>query len=226
VDNNYLNELKQEYQQFLELIKKNLDLEKWGFVQVYSSISERDTLPFVIINDSHHCRVKFTYDTVDYGGVQHNFRETGIVYSRLHHKNTIENNYSHKNNVRYEHSIFYYILNFLDGLSPQEVLEGKGKEPRAIYEFETSGASWVLSNEYEFAEVSKVIKTLRLHNKIWEYYEESFFELFDLKNSKLWEKYVSFYNEIQRLQYETWKEKEKKEKPFKQFNNFTPYELL
>lgn len=84
----------------------------------------------------------------------------------------------------------------------------------------------MLSNEYKFAEVSKVIKTLRLHNKIWEYYGESFFELFDLKNSELWEKYASFYNEIQRLQYETWREKEKKEKPFKQFDTFTPYELL
>lgn len=226
MDNNHSNGLEKEYQQFLELIKKNLDLEKWGFAQVYSSISERNTLPFVIVHDSHHSRIKFIYDAVDYGGVQHNFRELGIVYSRLHHKNTIENIYPNTINVIYEHSIFRYILNFLDDLSPQEVLEGKGKEPRVIYEFETSGASWVLSNEYKFAEVSKVIKTLRMHNKIWEYYGESLFELFDLKNSELWEKYVSFYNEIRRLQYETWREKEKKEKPFKQFDTFTPYELL
>lgn len=96
MDNNHSNGLEQEYQQFLELIKKNLDLEKWGFTQVSSSISERETLPFVIIYDSHHCRVKLIYDTIDYGGVQHNFRETGIVYSRLHHTDTNENNYSHK----------------------------------------------------------------------------------------------------------------------------------
>jgi hypothetical protein len=114
------------------------------------------------------------------------------------------------------------VINFLDGLSPQEVVDGKGQDPRVIHEFERSALSWVLPNEYRIA---RAITKLRLHNKIWEHYGQKLFELFDIRKPAVWEKYVQFHNEVKRLQYENWKSKIKIEKSFKQFDDFEPDNL-
>jgi len=216
-----LESRKQEYEEFLGLINQNVNLEPWGFVQTYSHVVV-DTFPFIIY-DSQWCRVKFKYDAVDYGGVSHNLREASVWYGRLHATNDGGDTWG-PNGKRTScwHALRYYVLNFLDGLSPQEVADGKGRDPRVINKFERTGLAWVLPEENR---IGRAIVELRLHNRIWEYYGQKLFDVFDLRNPELWEKYVQFHNEIKRLQYETWKAKEKIGKPFKQIDDFVPDEL-
>jgi hypothetical protein len=213
-----LERSKQEYQELLGLINQNMDLERWGLIQTYSRIIA-DAHPLVIY-DSQWCRVMITYEAADYGDYRE--RTASVWYGRLHATN--DGGYINLNgkNAKCWHGLYYYILNFLDGLSPEEVVDGKGHDPQVIHEFERSGLSWALPDENRIA---RALKELRLHNKMWEYYGQRLFDVFDLRNPALWEKYIQFHNEIKQLQYETWMTKEKIGKPFKQFDRFVPDEL-
>lgn len=198
---------EQEYESFLDSINKNIDLERWGFVQTYSSI-DKEKLPFVVIYDTHQCRVRFEYYKPDLGGVSHEIREVEILYGRLH---TASDSrvflYKENKSIRYWHSIYYYIIKFLDGMPPEDVM------------YTTKDHSPILQ---EFKELS----TTKLHNKIWEYYGRRFFDLFDVRNPELWEKYVNYFNEVKRLKYENRKRQEKIEKHASSFDYFVPDELL
>ena len=216
-----LEHLKQLHEEFLGLINQNVDLERWGFIQAYSNVVVDS--PLYIIYDSQWCRVQFRYGLVDYGGASHYLRDASVQYGRLHATN--DGRYKKTSNGRDAicwHALRYYVLNFLDGLSPQEVADGKGKEPRVIYKFEASSLGWVLPEENR---VGRALIELRLHNNIWEYYGQKLFDVFDLRKPELWEKYVQYHNEIKRIKYETWKTKGKNKKPFKQFDDFVPDEL-
>jgi len=39
----------------------------------------------------------------------------------------------------------------------------------------------------------------RIHSSIWEHYGERLFELFDIRHPELWEKYIDFLKEYDRL---------------------------
>lgn len=214
-----LERAKQEYQDFVGLINQYLDLERWGFVQTYSRGNLVDAWP-VIIYDSQWCRVKLHYDVRDHGNYRE--REASVWYGRLHAPSEGVFINSSGKEARCWHGIYYYVLNFLDGLSPQEIVDGKGQDPRIIHEFDRSALSWVMPDEYLIA---YAIKELRLHNMIWAHYGQKLFELFDVRNPELWDKYVQFHHEIERLKYEDWKTKTKIEKPFRQFDDYVPDEL-
>ncbi len=216
-----LEQNKRDYEELLGLINKNVDLKMWGFVQTYSRIVA-DTFP-LIIYDNQWCRVRFEYNWVDYAGLSIFKREAKIRYGRLHATN--DGGYilgpNEKKAIGW-HALRYYVINFLDNLSPQEVVDGKGRDPRVINKFERTGLAWVLPEE---SRIGGTIVELRLHNRIWEYYGQKLFDVFDLRNPELWIKYVQFHNEIKRLRYEAWKAKEKIGKPFKRFDDFEPDEL-
>lgn len=211
---------EQEYQDLLNLIDQSMDLKRWGFLKSYSR-KETGASPFVVY-DSRFCRVKIYYKPADYGNYRE--RDASVWYGRLHPMSDGEYVTINEKDKVYWHRLInkYYVLNFLDGLSPQDVIEGKGQEPRVVYQFETSSLNWVLPEENLIA---RALKKLRLHNAIWEYYEQKLFDVFDLRKPELWEKYVQYHNEIRQINYETWKTKEKNNKPFKQFDDFVPDKL-
>ncbi len=199
---------EQEYKSFVDSINKNMDLERWGFVQTYSS-TDREKLPFVVIYDSQQCRVRFECYKPDFGGVSHESREVKILYGRLHTKNNSINVplYNENKATRYWHSIYHYIIKFLDGISPEDVI------------YTTKDHSPILQ---EFKELS----TIKLHNKIWEYYGKRFFDLFDVRNPELWKRYVIYCNEVKRLEYENRKRQDLIMKIEKRSSPFVPDELL
>ena len=221
MSDDYSKPLRQEYDGLLELINENMDLERWGFVQTYSSIT-RDTLPFILIYDSQQCRIKFEYYTPDYGGVYHNSRKAQIWYGRLHTLSDSENRFAPGKKTIYWHSIYYDVLKFLAGMSPEEGIYTAREELPILQEFKKSNLNQILPSERQFA---SVILDLRLHNRIWKYYEKNFFDIFDVRNPAVWEKYVIFHNETQRLLYENRKRQAKIETPLKQFDDFVPDEL-
>ena len=174
---------EQEYESFLVSINKNMDLERWGFVQTYSSI-DKENLPFVVMYDSQQCRVRFEYYKPDYGGVSHEERVVLILYGRLHTKSD-SGIVEHKENkvIRNWHYIYHYIIKFLDGIPPEDVMYSTEYHSPMLQELKKLGA-------------------VEQHNKIWEYYGKRFFDLFDVRNPELWKKYVIYCNEVERLKYE------------------------
>ena len=77
-------------------------------------------------------------------------------------------------------------LQFLDGLSPREALNEK--EPRLIRGFEQS--------EIAKRIVYKPERTLVKHAVIWETYGQQLFDIFDIHNKNLWERYSAFVREF------------------------------
>ena len=200
---------KQEYESFVDSINKSIDLERWGFVQTYSSV-DKEKLPFIVIYDSQQCRVRFEYYKPDFGGVYHENREVQILYGRLHTKSESPSVAVLKEDkvVSYHwHSIYYYILKFLDGMAPED-------------------AMYTTKDHFPILQEFKELSTIKLHNKIWEYYGNRFFDLFDVRNPELWKKYVIYYNEVERLEYENRKRQDLIMKIEKRSNPFVPDELL
>ena len=197
-----------EYESFVDSINKNMDLERWGFVQTYSSI-DKENLPFIVIYDSQQCRVRFEYYKPDYGGVSHEFREVQILYGRLHTKSDskIGAIYMENKIIKNWHSIYHYIIKFLDGMPPEDVMYATKYHSPMLQELENLG-------------------TIEQHNKIWEYYGKRFFDLFDVRNPELWKKYVIYCNEVERLEYENRKRQDLIMKIEKRRNPFVPDELL
>ena len=200
---------EQEYESFVDSINKSIDLERWGFVQTYSSV-DKEKLPFIVIYDSQQCRVRFEYYKPDFGGVYHETREVQILYGRLHTKSDSPSVAVLKEDkvVSYHwHSIYYYILKFLDGMAPKD-------------------AMYTTKDHFPILQEFKELSTIKLHNKIWEYYGKRFFDLFDMRNPELWERYVVYCNEVKRLEYENRKRQDLIMKIEKRSNPFVPDELL
>ena len=198
---------EQGYESFVDSINTNMDLERWGFVQTYSS-TDRENFPLVVIYDSQQCRVRFELYKPDFGGVNHEYRDITIFYGRLHTKSD-SRIVTHKENnvVRNWHDIYHYIIKFLDGMPPEEVMYTTKDHSPILQEF-------------------KKLNPLSLHNKIWEYYGKRFFDLFDVRNPELWKKYVVYCNEVERLEYENRKRQDLIMKIEKRRNPFVPDELL
>jgi hypothetical protein len=79
------------------------------------------------------------------------------------------------------------VLNYLDGLSPQEIAS---KEfpffPDILTRFEKEAPDSWSRHEWE----------ARRHNVIWNHYGQRLFDLFDLRLPELWDQYVDFYQDF------------------------------
>ena len=160
----------------------------------------------------------------DDGAHHQEHMEVSFQYGRLHATN--DGNFTNLNGKKVIswHGI-WNALDFLDSLSPQDVIDRLGKGivgPRLIHEFQKTYPNWELWGD---SRTVYAIKDLRMHNEMWEHYGQKLFDIFDLRNPELWEDYAQFHNEIKRLLYETWKAREKIGKPFKRFDDFVPDEL-
>ena len=84
-----------------------------------------------------------------------------------------------------------YVGQFLDGMSPRELGSLRNKRIRvpcqAIIKFE---------EEWSGKGLHSPIWGLMLDQSFWDYYGEHLFELFDLRQSKLWDEYRQFLQEL------------------------------
>jgi len=172
---------KEKYAELVELVERCMDFKKWGFKQSYSSSTDIH-FPYVIY-DSEWCRVKFMHYGGDYA---RQWSEMNVYYGRLHAENE-ESLMIWGDEVCWcWHSIDRYTLEFLDGLSPKETVEGKD-EIRVMREFRES-------------EIGKTVRgpewIARKHMAFWDHYGQRLFELFDLRRPDLWDEYRSFLAKV------------------------------
>ena len=163
------------------LITRILEPEKFGFVESYKHV-EAKTLSHVIY-DSEWCRVNFSETPGDL------WQESSIdvFYGRLHAPN--EDVFimwqGHECRAWQQE---YEALQFLDGLTPQEVIQQRYVQdqwPQIIEPFRKQILKH--GNLAEFM--------LEMHAAIWLHYGPRFFELFDLRRPDLWEGYRKFLKE-------------------------------
>jgi len=172
----YREVVERELPAFIQILESCLDFDKWGFKRSFYGLAPE--LSPCVIYDSDSCRVKFCWAPGDMRDESY----MHVWYGRLHASDDelfiLWNGYpSHC-----WHAI-NKILNFLDGLSPQEAVEKRNKRPVVMEQFiqANKGDNW-----------SEVEWTARLHAAVWEHYGNRLFDLLDLHHSELWDQYTSF----------------------------------
>ena len=176
-----------EYNDFPSLVQAimdHLDFKKWGFeIQIFPSGSSFSTS--TIIFQSESCKIKlWTFRDRPYESP-----EIYFAYARLHAPNdkhvTIWN--GRECYCWHSHLFLYIVLGFLDGLSPQEIAKKEFPYyPEVISKF----------NKEALGGWSQHERHARYHNTIWNHYGQRLFALFDIRMPKLWNQYVSFYEEF------------------------------
>lgn len=155
-----------------------LDLNSWSFKETYRSIN-----PAKLIFDSEWCRLNIIWDGWDYLAGS----TISIRYGRLHAP-------SDKAIMIWNHEECYcwhdvdHALHFLDGRSPNDAVNMIYSHPILLPFFEEETRKKFHRQQPEWL--------ARMHAAIWQHYGRSFFELFDLRRSDLWEQYRIFLKEF------------------------------
>lgn len=184
-----LEKRERQFQKFIQMLEHFLDFKRWNFKRTYSDISPKAP-PFVIY-DSKWCRVQFALK----GGDRYRGDEMLVFYGRLHAPSDMAVMNWNGEECYCWHQV-YEVLNFLDGLSPQEAvdqLQLRSEWPRVAEHFKQSELGKKLSRENHPEWVT------RMHAAIWEHYGQRLFELFDLNHPDLWEQYKLFIREYYRI---------------------------
>ena len=176
--NHALNKILQNQevaQKLTQLVERLMPLQTWGFKQS-ALFFTKSNYP-VAIYDSEQCRVRFLLDQDRSGNSMF------VSYGRLHALNDDEIMNWNGNECYCWHRI-NMALRFLDGISLSQVVEKQYKRPQIIEEFELSELAKGTKDEAE--------RTLFMHASIWEHYGNHLFDLYDLRQPELWERFTQF----------------------------------
>jgi hypothetical protein len=165
-------------EEMAQLARKFLPLAKWEFNETYRSVKDGR-----LIYNSQLCRVKFVWAGWD----EHVGNSINVFYGRLHALNDRQTMVWNQEDCYCWHGLTSReVLNFLDGLSPQETVSQKSF-PQIITQIRKSDLWQSLVGERRQPEL-----TIRMNATIWDHYGVRLFELFDLRRIDLWEKYRLF----------------------------------
>jgi len=189
---------EQEYRELFELIERLMDFKRWGFQQTFIHPNGAS-----IIYDSEWCRVRFNHGGRDMYG---RWDELRIDYGRLHAPNEGWEMIQDDEKCECWHSVYYFVIDFLDGLPPQETVRqfNEGQNARIMQQFKESELGKNLRG------INPAEYTVGLHNWLWESFGQRMFEVFDLRRPDLWDAYKLFLKEIQMIQDEDSRKQEKK----------------
>jgi hypothetical protein len=170
------NQIGDPCEYMAQLAQNVLPLERWGFKESYRSTKEE-----CLIFDSEWCRVKFVWG----GWELYTGYHMSMDYGRLHAPSDAVSMIWNGEECRCWHGLTGTspVLDFLDGLSPQESSNFHGLPP-AIEQYVQSELWETLDKQKRHPE-----STARMHALIWERYGTRLFELFDLRRPDLWEQY-------------------------------------
>ena len=168
------------YAECVHLIEQHIDLEKWGFEQTH--ISEKYEYPRErpqVIFDSEWCRVKFTIRS--YGEMHDQSDVLSIQYGRRHAPDQ-------EDSILWQgepHHCWHQVslaLCFLDELPVAEAANVLWEYPKLP--------------EYKILEVPQPVKVVERHAEIWKRYGQRLFELFDLRQSEVWDRFSLYVKQV------------------------------
>lgn len=170
-----------EYNGFPSLIRairQHLDYQRWGFKIIHSGKLLNSS---GIILQSEFCKVKiWTLRDRPYEEP-----EVYFSYGRLHAPNEDDLTIWNGEKCHCWHDV-KGVLNFLDGLTPQEVAKNP-RTPSFLYDF---------YDKNKFRGWSRTEMEVRRQAAVWEQYGQRLFRLFDLHHPEVWQKYSVFYKEL------------------------------
>ena len=164
--------------------KQILPLEKWGFQLTYKDFD----LSFVsrtLIYDNEACRVKIEYYLERWK--QEDYIE--VRYGRKHASNTEGTIVWQGEECHCWHMIQWHVIRFLEGKSVEEAKKEFLIPPGYIQEYKDSVEGRELLKKWgpEYS--------LKIESLIWERYGAQLFQLFDLRDTRLWDRYYEFNKE-------------------------------
>ena len=165
-------------EEMTRIAKNYLDLTSWSFTESYRSAKSGK-----LIYDSRLCRVKLIWEGWDYGGGN----SISIYYGRLHAPNEESTTIWNGEECHCWHS-FDLALHFSDGRTPTDAarLHYSHSITDPFYEED-------FRKKYHRRQPEWLAQ---MHVTIWRHYGKRFFELFDLRQPDLWEKYRNFLKEV------------------------------
>ena len=173
----------------VQLIESILDLKQWDLKLSFRDFSKMSYQ--TVIYDSPYSRISVSFSRQRLPI----YDELSIQYGRLHAPNEAAFMMWQGQECRCWHRRLDP-LRFLDGLSPHEAIkqdEMRKHSPKIVEEFYNSDVGIQLREKYtpEY--------TLVLESTIWRHYGQRLFDLFDLRQSDLWEKDQEFLREYYQL---------------------------
>jgi len=192
--NDYINEAirtgeintQKPVDELVRLIKQDMHLERWGFTVASKKM---DAKAIEVVIRSEICKVG-----IDCTRDNSHLCSISLAYARLHApENAPYMIYEGQECVCW-HNLFFGILDFLDGMTPEEAANSRSSGKRIIG----------LEQEPKIANLGKYNpeRTLYFHDEIWTRYAPELFQLFDLRDQTLWKKYYDFNKEYVRLLFE------------------------
>ena len=173
--------VKVELPKILEAIGKYLKPENRGFKLVFTGVLPLSTPS--IHYESAQCKMRINY-TRDrpYEDI-----EIHISYRRQHapfDKRVIE--WNNKRCICWHSLESGVLLNFLDGLSPADIVNKEFRVPRLLK---------IFSDANRITTWGRAEYLARKHAFLWEHYGQRLFNLFDLNYPDLWQAYTRFLEE-------------------------------
>jgi hypothetical protein len=171
-----------EYNDFPALIQAvthHLDFTRWGFKIVYEGVllESPHAVPGIILQ-SEYCKVRIrTFRDRTYEEP-----EVYVCYGRLHalHEQHVMTWNGEKCYCWHE---IDRVLEFLDGLSPQDAFNKRFTRPAFVLEF------YEANKDKKWAHPEYMAK---MHSAIWKHYGLRLFKVFDLRYPALWQEYTEF----------------------------------
>jgi hypothetical protein len=166
----------------IRILENCFDFGRRGFRQAHISYSE--TYAPNVVYESGHCRVRFVWQIADP-------RDAGptiyIEYGRLHAPVDKSTMVWKGHDCHCWHKITP-LLTFLEGIPPQTAAAKPGFEWLPVMiQFQESQLGRSLAQANRQPEWIS-----RIHAAAWDHYGQAFFDLLDLRQPDLWEKYTSF----------------------------------
>ncbi|MFN8411509.1 MAG: hypothetical protein U0Z26_03890 [Anaerolineales bacterium] len=168
------------------LAESYLSLEKWGFKKGTYLFNESDTQVPLVVYHSQAYKIKISFNEWNPPNQSEDYT-IDVYYGRLtavDNKNVIVND---GKECYWWHGVVR-ALHFLDGQAPDYVAKNLLSHD-LIKKFSRGVSSNTLSRKSLEWEIRK-------HAYIWEVYAPRLFELFDLRQTNLWEKYRGFIKEV------------------------------
>jgi hypothetical protein len=165
-------------QEMARIAQNFLDINLWGFKESYRVIE-----PGKLIFDSEWCRLNFIWDGWDYLGGN----TISIRYGRRHAPNDKATMVWNGEECRCWHDV-NHALYFLDGRSVGDAVKMINSHPLLKPFFDDE-----IRKEFHRRQPEWLAN---MHTAIWQHYDKSFFELFDLRRPDLWNQYLQFLKEF------------------------------
>jgi hypothetical protein len=174
--------VKNEFPGFIQMLEQNLDFNRWGFTRFFSGVGKYSP---IVVYASDACRVMFAWELAD---IRDGLAIIHVYYGRLHAP-ADDSIISWNGQKCYCWHQVEKALYFLDGFSPSDAAKHKFRLPSVIEQFRDSSQNSWTQQEY----------MAKMHAAIWKHYGQRLFDLFDLRQSSLWEQYSLFVAEYERL---------------------------